>query len=196
MPCRGPPPPPKDQILWCGPPRGIKSYGVAPPRGSNPTLWPLPRDQILWYGPPRFIGDRTFRYGPSQGIGLSAVAPPGRSDFPLWPLPVDRTFCYSPPGGSDFPLWPLPGDQGPHRWVIRILFQSMQLPLKGQPVKNVSKPLTFMLVICSSLKKKVDPLRGATPWDRLRIRISRRIRIYIRKGFREGIRGLGDVFCF
>jgi hypothetical protein len=48
----------------------------------------------------------------------------------------------------------------------------MQLPLKGQPVKNVlmveqyyPKNKTFMLVICSSLKKKVDPLRGATLWD-------------------------------
>jgi hypothetical protein len=40
--------------------------------------------------------------------------------------------------------------------------------------------MALMLVICSSLKKKVDPQR-ATPWDRLRIRISRRIRIYIRK---------------
>jgi hypothetical protein len=44
----------------------------------------------------------------------------------------------------------------------------MQSPLKGQPLKNVSmveqyypKPITFMLVICSSLKKKVDPPRGA-----------------------------------
>jgi hypothetical protein len=47
----------------------------------------------------------------------------------------------------------------------------MQLPLKGQRVKNVSmveqyypKPITFMLLICSGLKKKLilqgGPHRG------------------------------------
>jgi hypothetical protein len=150
--------------VW--PPQRIESYGVTPPAGSNPTVWPLPRDQILQCGPPCVIGD--------QG-----------SDFPLWPLPVDWTFRCSPSRGSDFPLWPLPGDRifrsglgdkGPHRRIVRILFQSMQSLLKGQPVKNVSmveqyypKTMTFMLVICSSLKKKINPPRGATPWDRLRI---------------------------
>jgi hypothetical protein len=53
-----------------------------------------------------------------------------------------------------------------------------------------------MLSICSSLKKKADPPGGATPWDQQQIRISRRIRIYIRNGFKVGIRGLGDVFLF
>ncbi len=37
---------------------------------------------------------------------------------------------------------------------------------------------------------------GVTPWDQQQIRISRRIRIYIRNGFRMGIPGLGDVFLF
>jgi hypothetical protein len=45
-----------------------------------------------------------------------------------------------------------------------------------------------------NLEKKVNPPRRATPWDRLGIRNSRRIQIYIRKGFSAGIRGLGDVF--
>ena len=47
-------------MVW--PPRGIESYGVAPPAGSNPTVWPPPGDPILRCGPPR-------------GIELSAVAP-------------------------------------------------------------------------------------------------------------------------
>jgi hypothetical protein len=137
----------------------MKSYSVALPGGSNPMVRPLLRDRILRCGPSSRIEsysvalltwlgirDRTFRYCPSQGIGLSAIAPTG---------------------GLDFPLWPLPGDQGPYRGIVWIFFQSMQSPLKGQPVKNVSmveqyypKTITFMLVSCSSLKKKVDPLRG------------------------------------
>jgi hypothetical protein len=77
----------------------------------------------------------------------------------------------------------------------------MQLPLKGQSVKNVSmveqyypKTITFMLVICSSLKKKVDPPSWATPWDQLGIRISRRIQIYIKKGFSAESVGWGKCF--
>ncbi len=105
-------PPPRDQILRCGPTRGLESCGVAPPRGSNPTLWPLPWDRILQHGRSRGIesygvallvllgiGDRTFHYGPSRGIRLSTVAPPRGSDFPLWPLPGDQTFRYSPSWG-------------------------------------------------------------------------------------------------
>jgi hypothetical protein len=86
-------------------------------------------------------GDQTFRYSPSRGIGLSALAPPGGSRA----IPRD---C----------------------WKI---LPEHAVALKGQPVKNVSmveqyypKTMTFMLVIFSSLKKKVDPSRGATPWDR------------------------------
>ncbi len=190
-------PPLGDRILWCGPPPGdqILHYGPPPPVGSNPTARPLLWDWILRCGPPRVIGD----WG---------------SDFLLWPLPGDRTFhcspsqgirlsAMAPPWGSDFPLWPLLGDQGLHCGIVQIFSQSMQSPLKWQSVKNVSmveqyytKPIAFMLVIYSSLKKKVDPPRGATTWDRLYIRISRRIRIYIQKCFRVGIRGLGDVFCW
>jgi hypothetical protein len=59
-----------------------------------------------------------------------------------------------------------PEGSRPHCGIIPIFFKSMQLPLKGQPEKNVlmveqyyPKTLTFMLVICSSLKKK-SILRG------------------------------------
>jgi hypothetical protein len=69
----------------------------------------------------------------------------------------------APPGGLDFPLWLLPGDQEPYHGIVLIFFQIMQSPLKGQPVKNVlmvehyyPMTITFMLVIRSSLKKKVD----------------------------------------
>jgi hypothetical protein len=145
-----------------------------PPRGSNPTLWPLPQDLILGVAPPRGLnptvwpppvirdrgsdfplwplsGDLTFGCSLSQGIRLSAMAPPRGSDFPQWPLPRDRTFHSGPSQGI----------KGHTAGSFEFL-QSMQLPLKGQPVKNVSmveqyypKPITFMLVICSSLKKKL-----------------------------------------
>ncbi len=95
-PCCGPPrrirsygvapPAGSNPTMW--PPRGIESYGVAPPAGLNPTMWPPPRDRIL-------------RYGPSRRIGLSAVAPPGGLDFPMWPIPGDRILRCGPPHGID-----------------------------------------------------------------------------------------------
>ncbi len=142
---------------------------MAPPAASDFPLWPLP-------------GDWTFRCGPSRGIGLFDVAPPA---------------------GSNPTVWPSPRDHLPHRRIIGIFYESMLLLLKGQSTKNVCmveqyypRPIIFMLWICSSLKKKADPPGGATPWDQQQIRISRRIRIYIRNGFRMGIRGLGDVLLF
>jgi hypothetical protein len=208
---------------------------VAPPAGSNPTVWPpppegliptvrpLPQDRLLGLERDRDMGrdrdwdrdrDRTFRCGPSRGIGLSAVAPPAGLDFPLWPLPGDWTFrCgpsqgirlsnVAPPTGSNLTVWPSSWDWLPHCGIVGIFFESMLLPLKGQPTNNVCmveqyypRPTTFMLEICSSLKKKAGPPGGANPWDQQQIWISRRIRIYIRNGFRMGIHGLGDVFLF
>ncbi len=105
------------------PPLRIRSYGVAPPAGSNPTMWPPLRDWILRCGQSRRIEsygvappagstllglerdrdmgrdrdrDRTFCCGPSRRIWLSAVAPPAGSDFSLWPLPGDWTFRCGP----------------------------------------------------------------------------------------------------
>jgi hypothetical protein len=148
---------PQDRILRCGPSRGIKSYNVAPPAGS--ALLGLERDRDMGKDRDR---DRTFCCGPSMGIGLSAVAPPTGSDFPLWPLPGDWTFrCgpsqgiglsdVTPPAGSN-PTWPSPRDRLPHRGSIRIFFESMLLPLKGQSTKNVCmvdkyypRPVIFML---------------------------------------------------
>ncbi len=135
----------QDRILRCGPPppRGIKSYGVAPPAGS--TLLGQERDRDRDIGRDR---DRTFRRGASRGIGLSAVAPPAGWDFPLWPLSGDWTFwCgpsrgmgvsdVAPPAGSNPTVWPSPRDRLPHRRIVRIFFESMLLPLKGQSTKNV-----------------------------------------------------------
>jgi hypothetical protein len=58
---------PQDRILGCGPHRGIESYGVAPPAGSNPMVWP-----------------------PSRGIESYGVAPPAGSNPTVWPSPRDR----------------------------------------------------------------------------------------------------------
>ncbi len=103
------------------PPPRIRSYGVASPAGSNPTMWPPQRDRILQSGPSRRIEsygvaphprDRILRCGPSHminslgtgkgqghGQGLSTVAPPGGSGFSLWPLQQDRTFHSGPSRG-------------------------------------------------------------------------------------------------
>ena len=126
---------------------------MAPPAGSNPTVWPLPQDRLLGLERDRDMGrdrdrDWTFRGGPSRGIGLSAVAPPAGSDFPLWPLPGDWTFrCapsrgiglsdVAPPAGSNPTVWPSPRDRLPHRGIVRIFFESMLLHLKRQSTKNV-----------------------------------------------------------
>ncbi len=132
---------PQDQILRCvPPPRGIESYGVAPPAGS--TLLGLERD--------RDMGEQ----GLGQGRG---------SDFPLWPLPRNWTFRYgpsrgiglsdvAPPAGSNPTVWPSPRDRLPHRGIVRIFVESMLLPLKGESTKNVCmveqyypRPIIFML---------------------------------------------------
>ncbi len=42
-----------DPPMW--PPRRIRSYNVALPRGSDPVVWPPPWDPILRYGPSRGI---------------------------------------------------------------------------------------------------------------------------------------------
>jgi hypothetical protein len=107
-----------------------------PPRGFDPTVWPLPQDRIL-------------RCGHLCGIESYSVAPPAGSNPMVWPPPGgiesygvappagstllgferdrdrDRTFrcgpsrgiglsAVAPPTGSDFLLWPLPGD-----WTFR-----------------------------------------------------------------------------
>jgi hypothetical protein len=108
-------------IPWCGPPRRIRSYNVAPPAGSNPTMWSPPRDRILRCGPSRRINSIGTRKGQGHGQGQGLGQRQG-SDFPLWPLPGDRAFrcgpsrgiglsAVAPPAGSDFPLWPLLGDR-------------------------------------------------------------------------------------
>jgi hypothetical protein len=171
--------PPEDSILQCGPSRRIKSYDVAPSAGSNPTVWPLPQDRILWCGPSRRIdslgtrkgqghgqgqgqgsdfplwplpGDWTFRCGPSRGIGLSDVAPPRGLDFLMWPLPGDRTFRCGPSLRIESYGVALPTGSLPHRGIVRIFFESMLLPSKGQSTKNVCmveqyypRPIIFML---------------------------------------------------
>jgi hypothetical protein len=124
------------------------------PRGSNPAVWPLSRDRIQWCGPsclrdrilqcgpPRLIKDQDRIFHCSPSWGITVVPPEGS-----WATPQDRLNTYSSGACS-------------------------------LPVKNLSmveqyhpKTVTFMLVICSTLKKKADPPRGATPWDRLRIQI-------------------------
>jgi hypothetical protein len=82
-------------IPCCGSPRRIRSYGVAPPAGSNPTVWPSPRDRILRCGPSCRIDSlgTTKGQGHGQGEGLGQ----GQGlDFPWWPLPGDRTFRCGP----------------------------------------------------------------------------------------------------
>jgi hypothetical protein len=64
-------------IPHCGPPPPrIRSYGVVPPAGSNPMMWPPPRARIL-------------RCGPSRRIESYGVAPPAGSNLKVWPLPQD-----------------------------------------------------------------------------------------------------------
>jgi hypothetical protein len=118
-------------IPCCGPPWRIRSYGVAPPAGSNPTVWPCLRDRILRCGPSRRIDSLGTKKGQGHGQGQGLGQGQG-SDFPWWPLSGDRTFrsgpsrriglsAMAPPGGLDFPMWPLPGDRtlrcGPSRRI-------------------------------------------------------------------------------
>jgi hypothetical protein len=125
------------------------------------------------------------------------MAPRGK-EFPLQPLPGDRTFCNGPSRGtgiSAFRLMATPRD-------CSNILPEHAVALKGTIYEKcvyggtiLSKDYNIhILKICSSVKKKVDP-GGATPGHRLRIRISRRNRTYIRKGFRVKISGLGNVFC-
>ncbi len=200
-----PPPRGSSPAVW-PPPQGVESYDVAPPAGSNSTVWPLPQNRILQCGPPRVIGDQgsDFPLWPLRWIRLSAVAPPGGSDFPLWPLPGDWISAIASPGGSDFPLWPLPrgsratsqdrSNSLPER-VVAFKGTTCEKCFYGGTILPKDYDIHACDLLYCSLKKKVNPPRGATPWDRLRIRISRRIRIYIRKGFCVGFRGLGEVFC-
>ena len=64
-------------IPRCGPPRRIRSHGVAPPAGSNPTMWPPLLDRIL-------------RCGPSRRIESYGVALPAGLNPTVWPSPRDR----------------------------------------------------------------------------------------------------------
>jgi hypothetical protein len=108
-------------ILCCGPPpEDFRSYGVAPPVGSNPMVWPPPRDRILRCGPSRKIDSLGTRKGQGQGHGQGLEQGQG-SDFLLWPLPGDWTFqCgpsrgiglsdVAPPAGSNPTVWPSPRD--------------------------------------------------------------------------------------
>ncbi len=137
----------QDRIVRCGPLRWIKSYGVAPPAGSNPTVWPPRGIESYSVASPAgstLLGlerdwdmgrdrdwdrdrDRTFCCGPSRGIGLSAMAPPAGSDFPLWPLPGDLTFRCGPSQGIGLSDVAPPAGSNPTVWP----FPWDRLPHRG-----------------------------------------------------------------
>jgi hypothetical protein len=103
-----------------------------PPRGFDPTVWPLPQDRILRCG--HLCGIESYSVAPPAGSNSMVWPPPGESNPMVWPLLQDRLSwdlkgtgtgielsAVAPPGGSDFPLWPLPLDQtfccGPSRGI-------------------------------------------------------------------------------
>ncbi len=87
IPRCGPPAPPEDLILRCGPPRGIWSPGVAPPAG-------LLRWTCIW-------GKSHGVAPPPRGIKSWGVAPPGGSDPTMWPPLGNQTFHCGPRRGID-----------------------------------------------------------------------------------------------
>ncbi len=125
-----------------------------PPGGSYPTMWPSPGDPIPRCGPPPLFFIFYFLFlqypilwcGPSRGIVTMnmyvrwiprCAPPPAGSNPKVWPPPGDPILRCFPPRVSNFPLWPLPGDRRPHRGIVRIFFESLVLPLKGQSMENV-----------------------------------------------------------
>jgi hypothetical protein len=107
----------------CGPPRGIRSPGVAPPWGSDPLMWPLPRDH--W--DEHLCEVNPTVWPPTAGSNPKVWPPPGGSDPTLWPPPRGIKFSAVAPAVR---LTATP-------WIVRIFFQSLLLLLKGQSMKNV-----------------------------------------------------------
>jgi hypothetical protein len=134
--------------------------------------------------------DRTFCCGPSRGIWLSDVAPPGGSTFRCGPSRRIESYGVALPMGSTATLW----DRSNILWEHAVAFKGTvyEKCVYGRTIQP--KAYNIHALDRSSLKKKADHPGGATPWDQQQIQISRWIQIYIRNGFRMGIRGLGDVF--